>query len=77
MRIAERSWRAATFGSVVFGRAFGILAARVREARIDANSIQPVAQLIRWTVFVVLADRLVRRQHWKNIRLIGELRYEK
>lgn len=59
VRIAGEAVHAAALDRMIGGRAFGVLAARIDGARIDAAPVQAVAQF-RWrAIFVVLADRII------------------
>lgn len=59
VRITGEAVQAAALDRMIGGRAFGVLAARVDGARIDAAPVQAVAQF-RWrAIFVVLADRII------------------
>lgn len=61
--ISSESSLATALYSVISWQAFGIFTARIFLAWIDANAVQPVAQLVRWTILVVLANG-TWRSHW-------------
>lgn len=69
--ISSESSLATALYSVISWQAFGIFTARIFLAWIDANAVQPVAQLVRWTVLVVLANG-TWRSHYKRNRDDGQ-----
>lgn len=54
---------------MVAGDAFRVIAAVELVARIDALSIETVAVLVRWTIFVVLANILAFLVVYKIVRI--------
>lgn len=54
--IAQESRQAATIDAMIDGHTLSILATRILLARIDATTVEAIAELVRWTILVVLAD---------------------
>lgn len=55
VRISRESTSAAALDTVVPREAVGIVPAGIFLAWVDAHAVQSIAQLLRWTIFVVLA----------------------
>lgn len=54
--IAQESRQATAIDAVIDGHTLGILATRILLARIDATTIETIAELVRRTILIVLAD---------------------
>lgn len=54
--VSSESTSATAFDTMIPREAVGIVSAGVFLAWIDADAVQPVAQLLRWAIFIVLTD---------------------
>lgn len=54
--VAGVTWMAFALVGVIFGDTQRVVSARVFAARVDADSVQTVAELFWWAILVVLAD---------------------
>lgn len=54
--IAQESGQATAIDAMIDGHTLGILATRILLARIDATTIEAIAELVRRTILIVLAD---------------------
>lgn len=57
--VAGVAWMAFTLVGVIFGNTQRVVSARVFAARVNADSVQTITELLWWAVLVVLTDRNV------------------
>lgn len=54
--ISQESRQATAIDAMIDGHTLGILATRILLTRIDATTIETIAELVRRTILIVLAD---------------------
>lgn len=61
--VALMTWQTGAGDAVVGWNTLCVISTGVLCARVDTDTVESVAKLVRWTVFVVLTDRSTRVSH--------------